>query len=429
VTALRIGIAGLGTVGAAVVQQLQDHRALIANQAGRAIEIIAVAARDRTKTRSVTTSAFTWFDDPRQLAAMPDIDVVIELIGGMDGVAKELAEATLRQQKYLVTANKALIARHGMALAHLAEANGTQINFEAAVAGGIPIIKTLREAVAGQPVRAVYGILNGTCNYILTQMQDFGLEFTTALQAAQRAGYAEADPAMDIDGHDTAHKLTILSALAFQHAPDLASIPVSGISNLSSADLKFAAELKCCIKLLGVARMTPQGLQHAVAPCLVPLTSPLAAIHDVLNAVQVETAAGTIMLSGRGAGGAATAGAVIADLIDLARGHRIPPLLRNPDPIPLSQPDQITSRWYLRLQVADQPGVVADIGAILRDAAISIESLLQHGRSAVSSVPVVIVTHEASEAAMHAAVQKIAALPFVQQTPCCLRLITGDKGC
>lgn len=426
-TALRIGIAGLGTVGSAVVRQLQEQQALITQQAGRPIEIAAVSARTIDKARGFDPGKMQWVTDPRQLAAMSDIDVVVELIGGMDGIAKELAEATLHSKKFLVTANKALIARHGMALAHLAETNQTQINYEAAVAGGIPIIKTLREAVAGQPIRAVYGILNGTCNYILTQMQEFGLEFATALQAAQRSGYAEADPAMDIDGHDTAHKLTILSALAFQHAPDLDSIPVTGISQLSPVDLKFAAELKSCIKLLGIARMTPQGLHHAVAPCLIPLTSPLAAINDVLNAVMVEGSNGTIMLSGRGAGGVPTAGAVVADLIDLARGHRIPPLIRNPQPMPLSQPDQVTSRWYLRLQVADQPGVVADIGTILRDAAISIESLLQHGRSAVSSVPVVIVTHEASEAAMQAAIKKIATLPCLQQPSCCLRLITGER--
>ena len=426
-TPLRLGIAGLGTVGSAVVRQLQEQHALITQQAGRPIQIIAISAREPAKARGFDPGKMAWVTDPRQLAVMPEIDAVVELIGGMDGIAKELAEATLRNKKFLVTANKALIARHGMALAHLAEANQTQINFEASVAGGIPIIKTLREAVAGQPVRAVYGILNGTCNYVLSQMQDFGLEFATALQAAQRAGYAEADPTMDIDGQDTAHKLTILSALAFHHAPDLDSIPVSGISQLSPLDLKFAAELKSCIKLLGVARMTQHGLHHAVAPCLIPLTSPLAAINNVLNAVMLETANGTIMLSGRGAGGAPTAGAVVADLIDLARGHRIPPFIRNPLPMPLSQPDQVTSRWYLRLQVADQPGVVAEIGAILRDAAISIESLLQHGRSAVSSVPVVIVTHEASEAAIQAAIKKITTLSCVQQPPCCLRLIAGEK--
>ncbi|MDD5586932.1 MAG: homoserine dehydrogenase [Alphaproteobacteria bacterium] len=426
---LRIALAGLGTVGAETLRLLQENAAVIAARAGRPVIVTAVSARNRQKTRSCSLEGILWADNPLELAAFPDADVVVELIGGAEGVARALCETALRNGKHVVTANKALLAAHGMDLAKLAEESGRQLMFEAAVAGGIPVIKTLREALAGNTMLAVQGILNGTCNYILTRMAGANLDFDEALKEAQAAGYAEADPGMDVDGHDTAHKLAILAALAFGAPPDLESITVEGLRRVTPLDLTFAAELGCRIKLLGTARFTKRGLEQRVGPCLVPETSPLAAVDHVLNAVMFHgSAAGPVTLVGRGAGGAPTASAVIADIIDIARGSAVRPFgipVAASRPLSPTPPAERLSSWYVRLKVVDQPGVVADISAILRDEAISIESMLQHGRSRTDSVPVIIVTHEVNEAAMRRAVNKMVAVKSVREEPCLMRMENG----
>jgi homoserine dehydrogenase len=423
---LRIAIAGLGTVGSATLRLLKENADVVAARAGKPVTVTAVSAKDKAKCRKSDLEGIRLVDDPRELAALKDIDVVVELIGGAEGIAREVCEKALQNGKHVVTANKALLATHGLALAQLAEKNGKRLIFEAAVAGGIPIVKTMREGLAGNKVRAIQGILNGTCNYILTRMFEAKLDFSSALKEAQDKGYAEADPSMDIDGFDTAHKLTLLAALAFGTMPDLASVSVGGLRRLMPIDLQFAAELDCRIKLLGVARLTEQGLEQRVGPCLVPLASPLAKIDDVLNAVLVQgDAVGELTLSGRGAGGGPTSSAVVADIIDLARaGNGLPfgvpaEQLR---PLPVAPAEARVSGWYIRLQVTDKPGVVADVSAILRDEKISIESMLQHGRSRTDSVSVIITTHAIGEAAMRRAIQKIAKLDSVQEEPCWLRI-------
>jgi homoserine dehydrogenase len=418
---LNIAIAGLGTVGASVVRLLQTNAGLITARAGQPITIKAVSARLQKKRRDCDLKNIEWVEDPRALAAMPGVDAVIELIGGADGIAREIAEATLGKGKHLITANKALLATHGAVLAKLAEKNKAQLSFEASVAGGIPIIKTMREALAGNRIASVRGILNGTCNYILTRMGQAGLSFDQALREAQEQGYAEADPAFDIDGHDTAHKIAILAALAFGAEPDVKTIEIEGIRRTTPADLHFAEELSCRVRLLGVARMVDGKLERRVAPALVPKSLPLAQVSGALNAVLVRgDFTGDLMLEGQGAGGEPTASSVVADIIDIARGAFTPAF-----GVPASQLKKLdsaatmhASRYYLRLQVVDKPGVVADISAILRDEAISIESLLQRGRSATDSVPLVIVTHDARADAMKRATDKIARVGAVVEKPC-----------
>ncbi len=424
--ALRIAIAGLGTVGAGVVQLVQQNKNLISTRAGQPVQIVAVSARDKKKPRTCNLDGMLWFDDPRQLAVMPEADVVVEVIGGADGIAKEICEAALSNGKHVVTANKAMMATHGVGLAQLAEAQNKQLMFEAAVAGGVPIIKALREGLAGNEIEEVQGILNGTCNYILTRMQEAKLDFESALKEAQGLGYAEANPAADIDGHDTAHKLTLLTALAFGVKPDLSAIKMDGIRHITSADLQFAADLNYRIKLLGVSRMAAFGLEQRVGPCLVPMTSPLSNVQGVLNAVQVlGNAVGSVMLSGAGAGAGPTATAIVADLVDIARGSNMRvfsmPVIQLRSQMSVI-PDKCISGWYVRVQVKDQPGIISEISTILRDEAISIESLLQYGCSDTDSVPVVLITHEVSETVIKRAMARIVKLSAVKEKPCCLRI-------
>jgi homoserine dehydrogenase len=426
-TALNIAIVGLGTVGAGTVRLLQKNAELIAARAGKPITIKAVSAKLKTKRRDCDLSRVEWVEDARQLASMPGIDAVVELIGGAEAMAREVAEAALKSGKHLVTANKALIAAHGVALAQLAETHKAHLAFEAAVAGGIPVIKTVREALAGNRLSLVHGILNGTCNFILTRMEEAGLSFADALREAQEHGYAEGDPSADIDGLDAANKLAILSALAFGAAPDLAGVQVEGIRHITPVDLHFAEELGCRVRLLGVARAGKEGVEQRVGPSLVPLNSPLAAVKGPLNAVLLRgDFVGDVMLEGQGAGGEPTASAVVADLIDLARGHHIPafslPAAKLAKPTVAKADCSHPARYYLRLQVMDKPGAVADISAILRDEAISIESLLQRGKSETESVPVVITTHESSAAAIRRAAEKIARLAAVTQKPCIMQI-------
>ncbi|MFQ5776349.1 MAG: homoserine dehydrogenase, partial [Kiloniellaceae bacterium] len=363
--ALRIAVAGLGTVGAGTLQLIRAHSELIAARCRRPIRVSAVSARDRRKPRPVDLSGVRWFEDAVAMAADPEIDVVIELIGGAEGVAKQVIESAIAARHHVITANKALLARHGAELARAAEAAGVALGYEAAVAGGIPVIKSLREGLAGNSISRVYGILNGTCNYILTTMRETGREFAEVLAEAQKLGYAEADPGFDIDGVDTAHKLAILTALAFGCEVDFAGVYVEGIREVSALDIAYAGELGYRIKLLGIATRSDGGVEQRVHPCLVPQGSPIANVEGVFNAVVAEgDFVGTILAEGRGAGAGPTASAVVADLIDIARGVFMPTFAvpaTDLRPLPCLPIERHVGSHYVRLMVVDRPGVIADV--------------------------------------------------------------------
>ena len=423
---LSVAVAGLGTVGTGVLRLLRENAGIIAARAGRPIAVTAVSARDRLRDRGEPLSGLRWYDDPVALSADPQVDVVAELIGGADGPAFALVRAALSAGKHVVTANKAMIALHGTELAAAAEGAGVAFGFEAAVAGGIPVIKTLREGLAANGIVRISGILNGTCNYILTVMRERGREFTEVLSEAQKLGYAEADPAMDIDGIDTAHKLAILAALAFGGPVAFEAIHIEGIRSISALDIWYSDELGYRIKLLGIARQTEDGIECRVHPCMVPLGSPIASVDGVFNAVVAEgNFVGKLMLEGRGAGAGPTASAVVADLIDIARGRPLPvwgvatDALANTPTVPMIAH---LGAYYLRLMVVDRPGVIAEVTAVLRDLGISLESMLQRGRSPGEAVAVVLVTHETDEASMQAALRKIEALDAVVERPAMIRI-------
>ncbi len=423
---LRVGIAGLGTVGAGVVRLLAENAEIIAARAGRPITVTAVSARDRARDRGVRLDHMSWCDDAVALASVPEIDVVVELIGGAEGPAKALAEAVIAAGRPLITANKALLAEHGAALARAGEEAGVAIGYEAAVAGGIPIIKTLREGLAGNRIFRIAGILNGTCNYILTVMREQKRDFADVLADAQALGYAEADPSFDIDGVDAAHKLAILAALAFGRPVDFAAVHVEGIRRISALDISFAEELGYRIKLLGIARETAAGVEVRVHPAMVPKTALLASVDGVFNAVVAEgDFVGTVFLQGRGAGAGPTASAVVADLIDIARGTKIPIWGAALGRLSASPTVPIAAHhgaYFLRLMVVDEPGVLADVTAILRDHCISLESMLQHGRKPGEAVPIVLVTHETNEAAITQAIARIGKIAAVLEEPALIRI-------
>lgn len=423
---LRVGIAGLGTVGGGVLRLLAANGEQIAQRTGRPLVVTAVSARDRTKDRGLAISHLRWHEAAVDLVADPAVDVVCELIGGADGLALALARAALNQGKPLVTANKALLALHGAELAALADRTGVALGFEAAVAGGIPIVKSLREGLAANRVARVYGIVNGTCNYILTQMRDTGRDFAEVLREAQALGYAEADPSLDIDGIDTAHKLALLAALAFGGQPRFAAIHVEGIRHVTALDIHFAGELGYRIKLLGLARMTERGLEQRVHPCMVPRAAPIAAVEGVFNGVVVDgDFVDSVVHEGRGAGAGPTASAVVADLIDIARGARVPafglPAAALADHPIASMADHRGS-YYIRLLVVDRPGVLADVSAVLRDHQVSIEALIQRGRNPDQPVPIVLTTHETVEAQMTGALARISRLGTVVEPPRMIRI-------
>jgi homoserine dehydrogenase len=428
---VRVGVAGLGTVGAGVVQLLSRHADLLADRAGRRLVVTAVSARDRSKDRGVDLSAARWYQDAVALAGDPEVDVVAELIGGADGIARSVCETAIEQGKHVVTANKALLAENGAELAGRAEAAGVALAYEAAVAGGIPAVKGVREGLTGNRIRSVFGILNGTCNYILSQMQESGREFGEVLAEAQRLGYAEADPGFDVDGIDAAHKLALLAALAFNGRVAFPSIRVEGIRHVTAMDIQYAAALGYRIKLLGLARATPEGLDIRVHPCLVRQGSPIASVGGVYNAVVAQgDFAGQVMMVGRGAGAGPTASAVVADLVDIVRGHRVPtfgaPVARLPAlaTVPI---ERRHGAYYIRLMVVDRPGVIADIAASMRDHDISVDSLLQRGRAPGEAVPVILVTHETDEAAMAAALAEIGRLEAVLEPPRTIRIEPLDE--
>ncbi len=425
---LKIAVAGLGTVGAGTVRLIQTHAGDLHRRCGRAIEIVAVSARDPGKDRGISLDGYAFYDDPVAMANNAGADVVVELIGGAEGVAKQVIEAALTSGRHVVTANKALIATHGTALARAAEQAGVSLSYEAAVAGGIPIIKTLREGLAGNAISRVYGILNGTCNYILSRMRDEGLEFSDVLTDAQKLGYAEADPGVDIDGDDTAHKLAIMAAVAFGREVNIASVHVEGIRHISLEDIRFAEELGFRIKLLGIASETESGIEQRVHPCMVPLAAPIAGVEGVFNAVVAEgDFIDTLVLEGRGAGAGPTASAIAADLVDLARGDRIATFGVPTDQLKPAQPVTMSGHsgaYYIRLMVVDRPGVFADVAAALRDNNVSMESILQHGRSPGEAVPVILTLHETGETQALKTIDAIAALDGVLERPVMIRIET-----
>ncbi|RUW76770.1 homoserine dehydrogenase [Mesorhizobium sp. M1E.F.Ca.ET.063.01.1.1] len=415
--ALRVGIAGLGTVGASVARVLDEKAAELTRQCGRDIVVTAVSARDPKRDRGVDLSTAKWFDDAVEMAEKADIDVFVELIGGDEGPARASVKAALEAGRHVVTANKALLAKHGVQLAEIAEKKGVLLNYEAAVAGGIPVIKTMREALAGNQVTRVFGILNGTCNYILTRMEAEGISFDACLKDAQRLGYAEADPTFDIEGHDTAHKLSILTSLAFGTRIAANDIYMEGISNITQADIRAAADLGYRIKLLGVAQRTESGIEQRVHPTMVPTASVIAQVHGVTNAVAIETdILGELLLSGPGAGGNATASAVVGDIADIAKsrpGFQHGPVFGWPakelKPYRKAQMRSHAGGYFIRLTVHDRIGVFAAIAKRMADNDISLESIVQQaaGPETDAQKTVILVTHETTEAAVRKAVEGI----------------------
>ncbi|SBW14088.1 homoserine dehydrogenase [Brucella sp. 10RB9215] len=417
--ALRIGVAGLGTVGASVLRILRDKSEMLTRQCGKPVTVTAVSARDRNRDRGIDLSGIAWFDDPVELAKSAKIDLFIELIGGEDGPAKASVEAALRAGRHVVTANKALLARHGVALARIAEEKGVLLNFEAAVAGGIPVIKAMRESLTGNTVSRVYGIMNGTCNYILTRMWEEGISFESCLKDAQRLGYAEADPTFDIEGNDTAHKLALLTSLAFGTQIAADDIYLEGISNISLADIRAADELGYRIKLLGVAQKTDTGIEQRVHPTMVPTSSVIAQVHGVTNAVAIETdLLGELLLSGPGAGGNATASAVIGDVADIAKsrpGFQHGPVFGTPakalQPYNRAKMRKHAGGYFIRLTVHDRIGAFAAIARRMAENDISLESIVQ--RPPMDDAPregvktVILVTHETTESAVKKALEAI----------------------
>jgi homoserine dehydrogenase len=426
---LRVGVAGLGVVGSALVRLLGRLRPDLAARTGRDISVVAVSARsDRDRGLGLGDAAF--FADPRELAARGEIDVLVELIGGADGIAHEAVAAALTRGLPVVTANKAMLAAHGLDLARLAESRGATLAFEAAVGGGVPVIKTLREGLAGNSVRRVCGILNGTCNYILSRMETDGLPFEVCLADAQRLGYAEADPTFDVGGFDTAHKLAILASLAFGTRLDAGAVSVEGISSITLADLAAADELGFRIKLLGVAERTDHGVEQRVHPTMVAKSEPLAQTMGVLNAVTIDgDAIGALTLVGPGAGGDATASAVAADIVDIARGAALPTFGRPVDTLVEAERASMQRHeggYYIRLSVVERPGAMAAIATRMGERRISLEAIMQKRapKDAPSSphVPVVLITHATTEASVREALALTVADGVVRPTPQVIRI-------
>ena len=430
---LRVGVAGLGTVGAALIAQVARQREALTARCGRPIEIVAVCARSRAKNRGVDLKAMKWFSDPVALARSADIDVFVELIGGAGDPAKSAIEAALGAGKSVVTANKALLAKHGVKLAALAEKHHVALNFEAAVGGAIPIVKTLREGLAGNAIDRIYGILNGTCNYILTRMEQDKMTFADCLKEAQRLGYAEADPTFDIEGHDTAQKLSILASLAFGIKVDQRAIYVEGISSIAPADLAAADELGYRVKLLGVAVKTPMGIEQRVHPTMVRKDSAIAQVMGVTNAVTIDAdGIDPLTLVGPGAGGAATASAVLSDIGDVARGVRTAPFGRPTarlTSVRKAPMQRHAGGYYIRLEARDKPGTAATIAKRLAQQDISLESIVQrHAKDGSGpapkngSVPVILITYATSEDAVRKALAAVGRDRVISGRPQVIRI-------
>ncbi|CUH65577.1 Homoserine dehydrogenase [Thalassovita gelatinovora] len=421
---LRLGIAGLGTVGVGVVKIVRQQAALLTARTGREVTISAISARSRTKDRGVNLSQYGWEDDPVVLAQRDDVDVYVELMGGEDGPAKASIEAALAAGKDVVTANKALLARHGQALAEQAEATGRVIRYEAAVAGGIPIIKSLAEGLAANEISRVMGVMNGTCNYILTRMEATGQGYNALFEEAAKLGYLEADPNLDVGGIDAGHKLAILSSLAFGTRIDFDGVELEGIQRISLEDIRQAADMGYRIKLLGVAQLTGRGLEQRMSPCLVPADSPLGQLEGGTNMVVVEgDSVGQIVLRGAGAGEGPTASAVMGDVCDIARGVRYPVFGQPANTLKQAQRGTSTlpAPYYLRMGLTDKPGALAKIASILGEAGVSINRMRQYGH-VDDYAPVLIVTHKTTRADIDAALNIIAKTDVVVEAPVALRI-------
>ena len=421
---INIAIAGLGTVGAETYRIITEESDFLKARSSANFNVVAVSAKSKDKKRNIDLTGVEWIADCRDIADIDNIDVVIELVGGSEGVAKELVEKAITNGKSVITANKALVATHGNNIRELVAKHGVMFGYEAAVAGGIPIIKTIREGLASNRLRKIYGILNGTCNYILSVMRETGQEFEDILADAQRLGYAEADPSFDVDGVDAAHKLAILSAIAFQTPINFSGVYVEGIRLISPIDIDFATELGYRIKLLGIGELLDNGLQQRVRPCLVPINIPISQVEDVFNAVAAEAEGlGTSLSYGRGAGAGPTSSAVLSDLLDFANNRRTSFLGTADSELvvrPIQELQNLSGSYYLRLQVYDRPGVLADLTAVFRDKGVSVEALLQRGRNPDGTVPVVLTTHETSEAAIQKSVAEFEKLENVVEKPCIL---------
>ncbi len=423
-TPLRLGIAGLGTVGTGVVKIVQRHADLLAARTGRPIVISAVSARSRDKDRGVRLSGFAWEDDPVTLAKRDDVDVFVELIGGSDGPAKAATEAAIAAGKDVVTANKAMLALHGQDLALAAEANDRIIRFEAAVAGGIPVVKALTEGLAGNQITRIIGVMNGTCNFILTKMQAENLGYNAVFAQAADLGYLEADPTLDVGGIDAGHKLALLAAIAFGTQVDFDGVELEGIEKITIEDIEQAADMGYRIKLLGVAQMTGRGLEQRMSPCLVPASSPLGQLENATNMVVLEgDAVGQIVLRGAGAGEGPTASAVMADIVDIARGNRLATFGQPATGLTKAKAAQSTvpAPYYLRLELQDKPGAMAKISATLGEAGVSIDRMRQYGHEE-RTAPVLIVTHKTSPAALRSAIGAMAATGVVASDPVAIRI-------
>ncbi|MGB3317311.1 MAG: homoserine dehydrogenase [Albidovulum sp.] len=425
-TPLRLGIAGLGTVGIGTVKIVQNHAALLARRTGREIAISAVSARSSTKNRDADLSSYAWEDDPVALATRDDVDVFVELMGGENGTAKTSIEAAIAAGKDVVTANKALLAVHGQALAEAAEAKGRVIRFEAAVAGGIPVVKALTEGLAGNEIRRVMGVMNGTCNYILTRMENAGLPYAEVFEEARQLGYLEADPNLDVGGIDAGHKLSLLASIAFGTKVSFDAVELEGIGRISIDDIRRAADMEFRIKLLGVAQMTGRGLEQRMSPCLVPADSPLGQLQGGTNMVVLEgDSVGQIVLRGAGAGEGPTASAVMADIVEIARGCRVStfgqPATSLVDPVPARA--NAPAPYYLRMELSDKPGALAKVATILGEEGVSIDRMRQYGH-ADTDAPVLIVTHKTTRDAVDHAFKRLPATGVVIGDPVAIRIET-----
>lgn len=421
---LRLGIAGLGTVGAGVVKIIRQKAALLEARSGRPISISAVSARNRVKDRGVPLDSYAWEDDPVALAKRDDVDVFVELMGGSDGPAKAATEAALRADKDVVTANKALLAHHGQALAEAAEKAGAVLRFEAAVAGGIPVVKALTEGLAGNDITRVMGVMNGTCNYILTRMESAGLTYDQAFAEADGLGYLEADPNLDVGGIDAGHKLSLLAAIAFGTQVAFDAVELEGIGRISIEDIRQAADMGYKVKLLGVCQMTGRGLEQRMSPCLVPATSPLGQLEGGTNMVVIEgDQVGQVVLRGPGAGEGPTASAVLGDVIDIARGTRVSTFGQPAASLELAKPAQTATPapYYLRLILLDKPGALAKVAAALGEAGVSINRMRQRSHDQ-NTAPVLIVTHKTTRAALDNALAAMVGTKVVEGEPVALRI-------
>ena len=425
---LRIALAGLGTVGTGVIRLINENGSMIAEKAGRPIEITAVSAQNRNRDRGVDLTPYIWAESLEALVDNENVDCVVEMIGGSDGPALQLAKSSLESGKSFVTANKAMIAHHGMELASLAESKGLSLKYEAAVAGGIPVIKGLRDGASANRIERVYGILNGTCNYILTTMEKHGSDFNAVLKDAQDLGYAEADPSFDIDGVDAAHKLAILAGTSFGNSLDFGGVEIAGIRNVMAADIGQAKALGYRIRLLGMARIDDGKLFQRVNPYLVPESHPLAHIEGSTNAVVAEgNYAGRLMFQGAGAGDGPTASAVVADLVDIARGETGSVFAVPADkmvPMERAESGNRKGKSYVRFVVADKPGVLAEITAAMRDAEVSIESLIQTQKTEEGSVLISMVTHNSLERDVTQSLEKLSSSDSLQGPPVVMHLLS-----